>query len=258
MAELRFDVRANFEEVTKLRSECEKLRAELLKTNKSTDPAIVADLTEKYADASNRLKDLTQAASRAAYVMSSEFNKKMQAAAREVYSYELQMQATKDRIEKIQQQITNKRLTLGVTTDKSSIDSLQKNIDYLKGSLAGQTAQLKNLEGGAVGARQTLENMRNEYVLYAGSANPAKDATNMLTDSMNQMIERMKSAPTAGEGMSSLFQRVTGDAHMLSAALLGGLGFEQLTSSIFNTRSQFQQLEISFNTMLGSLDKSNN
>lgn len=256
MAELRFDVRANFEEVTKLRSECEKLRAELLKTNKSTDPAIVADLTEKYADASNRLKDLTQAASRAAYVMSSEFNKKMQAAAREVYSYELQMQATKDRIEKIQQQITNKRLTLGVTTDKSSIDSLQKNIDYLKGSLAGQTAQLKNLEGGAVGARQTLENMRNEYVLYAGSANPAKDATNMLTDSMNQMIERMKSAPTAGEGMSSLFQRVTGDAHMLSAALLGGLGFEQLTSSIFNTRSQFQQLEISFNTMLGSLDKS--
>lgn len=256
MAELRFDVKANFEQVTKLRSECEKLRAELLKTNKSTDPAIVADLTEKYADASNRLKDLTQAASRAAYVMSSEFNKKMQAAAREVYSYELQMQATKDRIEKIQQQITNKRLTLGVTTDKSSIDSLQKNIDYLKGSLAGQTAQLKNLEGGAVGARQTLENMRNEYVLYAGSANPAKDATNMLTDSINQMIERMKSAPTAGEGMSSLFQRVTGDAHMLSAALLGGLGFEQLAGSIFNTRSQFQQLEISFNTMLGSADKS--
>lgn len=256
MAELRFDVKANFEEVTKLRSECEKLRAELLKTNKSTDPAIVADLTEKYADAGNRLKDLTQAASRAAYVMSSEFNKKMQAAAREVYSYELQMQATKDRIEKIQQQITNKRLTLGVTTDKSSIDSLQKNIDYLKGSLAGQTAQLKNLEGGAVGARQTLENMRNEYVLYAGSANPAKEATNMLTDSMSQMIERMKSAPTAGEGMTSLFQRVTGDAHMLSATLLGGLGFEQLTSSIFNTRSQFQQLEISFNTMLGSADKS--
>lgn len=256
MAELRFDVRANFEEVTKLRSECEKLRAELLKTNKSTDPAIVADLTEKYANASNRLKDLTQAASRAAYVMSSEFNKKMQAAAREVYSYELQMQATKDRIEKIQQQITNKRLTLGVTTDKSSIESLQKNIDYLKGSLAGQTAQLKNLEGGAVGARQTLENMRNEYVLYAGSANPAKEATNMLTDSMSQMIERMKSAPTAGEGMSSLFQRVTGDAHMLSAALLGGLGFEQLAGSIFNTRSQFQQLEISFNTMLGSADKS--
>lgn len=256
MAELRFDVKANFEEVTKLRSECEKLRAELLKTNKSTDPAIVADLTEKYADASNRLKDLTQAASRAAYVMCSEFNKKMQAAAREVYSYELQMQATKDRIEKIQQQITNKRLTLGVTTDKSSIDSLQKNIDYLKGSLAGQTAQLKNLEGGAVGARQTLENMRNEYVLYAGSANPAKEATNMLTDSMSQMIERMKSAPTAGEGMTSLFQRVTGDAHMLSATLLGGLGFEQLAGSIFNTRSQFQQLEISFNTMLGSADKS--
>lgn len=256
MAQLEFNIKANFEEVTKLRSECEKLRAELLKTNKSTDPAIVADLTEKYADASNRLKDLTQAASRAAYVMSSEFNKKMQAAAREVYSYELQMQATKDRIEKIQQQITNKRLTLGVTTDKSSIESLQKNIDYLKGSLAGQTAQLKNLEGSAVGARQTLENMRNEYVLYAGSANPAKEATNMLTDSMSQMIERMKSAPTAGEGMSSLFQRVTGDAHMLSAALLGGLGFEQLTSSIFNTRSQFQQLEISFNTMLGSADKS--
>lgn len=36
MAELTFNIKANFEEVTKLRSECEKLRAELLKTNRST------------------------------------------------------------------------------------------------------------------------------------------------------------------------------------------------------------------------------
>mgnify|MGYP004530950371 CR=1 FL=1 len=256
MAEMKFTVKATFDEVEQARKECERLREELKKVTKSTDPSIIADLTEKYADASHRMKDLTEAASRAAYVMGSEFNRKMQAAAQEVYAYELQMSATKNRIEKLQQEITNKRITLGVTTDKSSQADLQKNIDYLRASLSGQNEQLKNLQGGAVGARQALENMRNEYTLYAGSANPAKDATNMLTDSMSQMIERMKSAPTAGEGMSSLFQRVTGDAHMLSATLLGGLGFEQLASSIFNTRSQFQQLEISFTTMLGSADKS--
>lgn len=256
MAEMKFTVKATFDEVEQARKECERLREELKKVTKSTDPSIIADLTEKYADASHRMKDLTEAASRAAYVMGSEFNRKMQAAAQEVYAYELQMSATKNRIEKLQQEITNKRITLGVTTDKSSQADLQKNIDYLRASLSGQNEQLKNLQGGAVGARQALENMRNEYTLYAGSANPAKDATNMLTDSMSQMIERMKSAPTAGDGMSSLFQRVTGDAHMLSATLLGGLGFEQLASSIFNTRSQFQQLEISFTTMLGSADKS--
>lgn len=256
MAEMKFTVKATFDEVEQARKECERLREELKKVTKSTDPSIIADLTEKYADASHRMKDLTEAASRAAYVMGSEFNRKMQAAAQEVYAYELQMAATKNRIEKLQQEITNKRITLGVTTDKSSQADLQKNIDYLRASLSGQNEQLKNLQGGAVGARQALENMRNEYTLYAGSANPAKDATNMLTDSMSQMIERMKSAPTAGEGMSNLFQRVTGDAHMLSATLLGGLGFEQLASSIFNTRSQFQQLEISFTTMLGSADKS--
>lgn len=256
MAEMKFTVKATFDEVKQARKECERLREELKKVTKSTDPSIIADLTEKYADASHRMKDLTEAASRAAYVMGSEFNRKMQAAAQEVYAYELQMAATKNRIEKLQQEITNKRITLGVTTDKSSQADLQKNIDYLRASLSGQNEQLKNLQGGAVGARQALENMRNEYTLYASSANPAKDATNMLTDSMSQMIERMKSAPTAGEGMSNLFQRVTGDAHMLSATLLGGLGFEQLASSIFNTRSQFQQLEISFTTMLGSADKS--
>lgn len=256
MAEMKFTVKATFDEVEQARKECERLREELKKVTKSTDPSIIADLTEKYADASHRMKDLTEAASRAAYVMGSEFNKKMQAAAQEVYAYELQMAATKNRIEKLQQEITNKRITLGVTTDKSSQADLQKNIDYLRASLSGQNEQLKNLQGGAVGARQALENMRNEYTLYAGSANPAKAATDVLTDSMSQMIERMKNAPTAGEGVTSLFQRITGDAHMLSTALLGGLGFEQLASSIFNTRSQFQQLEISFNTMLGSAETS--
>ena len=256
MAEMRFTVKATFDEVEQARKECERLREELKKVSKSTDPSIIADLTEKYADASHRMKDLTEAASRAAYVMGSEFNRKMQAAAQEVYAYELQMAATKNRIEKLQQEITNKRITLGVTTDKSSQADLQKNIDYLRASLSGQNEQLKNLQGGAVGARQALENMRNEYTLYAGSANPAKAATDVLTDSMSQMIERMKNAPTAGEGVTSLFQRITGDAHMLSTALLGGLGFEQLARSIFNTRSQFQQLEISFNTMLGSAETS--
>lgn len=255
MAELRFDVKANYEDIVKLRKECGLLKEELSKVTKSTDQGLVDNLTNRYMDASVRLKDLTQAASRAAYVMSSEFNSKMQDAAREVYRYELQIQATKDRIDKMKMSLFDKSTELRKTTDPTQKASIGKDINSLRFNIQDQNDQLKELQNGAIGARQALSSMRDEYSLYSGSAKPAKDATDILSDSMGKMVAKMQQVPTAGEGLSGMFQRVTGDARMLSASLLGGLGLEQLASTIFNTRSNFQQLEISFKTMLGSGDK---
>ena len=94
--------------------------------------------------------------------------------------------------------------------------------------------------------------MQAEYTKYSGSATPAKDITNQMTAAFSGMIEEMKKAPTVGDGVSSLFGRLNMDARQLAMGLVGGLGFEQLAEHIFNVRSQFQQLEISFTTMLGS------
>ena len=256
MAEIQFNVRANFEQVTKLRSECEKLRAELLKTNKSTDPAIVADLTEKYAEQKRKVTELSEAMSRYALVMSSDYAKKMQSLTREVYAFEMQADTTRRKIEKLSNEIAKMESKMrrgGLDVGTSAI--LSDNISSGYASLKDEKARLENLTGLGKQARQELQNMQTEYAKYSGSVSPAKDMTNQMTNAFAQMIAEMKQAPTVGEGISSLFGRLNGDARQLAMSLVGGLGFEQLAEHIFNVRSQFQQLEISFTTMLGSEQK---
>ena len=132
---------------------------------------------------------------------------------------------------------------------------LSDNISSGYASLKDEKARLENLTGLSKQARQELQNMQTEYAKYSGSVSPAKDMTNQMTNAFAQMIAEMKQAPTVGEGISSLFGRLNGDARQLAMSLVGGLGFEQLAEHIFNVRSQFQQLEISFTTMLGSEQK---
>ena len=193
---------------------------------------------------------------RYAMVMSSDYAKKMQSLTREVYAFELQADSSKRKIEKLSNEIAKMESKMrrgGLDVGTSAI--LSDNISSGYASLKDEKARLENLTGLGKQARQELQNMQTEYAKYSGSVSPAKDMTNQMTNAFAQMIAEMKQAPTVGEGISSLFGRLNGDARQLAMSLVGGLGFEQLAEHIFNVRSQFQQLEISFTTMLGSEQK---
>lgn len=256
MAELEFNLRANFSQIKEAKEELERLRGELLKTSRATDKSVVQDLTDKYAEQKRKVTELSEAMGRYSLVMSSDYAKKMQSLTREVYAFELQADTTRRKIEKLSAEIAKMESKMrrgGLDVGTSAI--LSDNISSGYASLKDEKARLENLTGLSKQARQELQNMQTEYAKYSGSVSPAKDMTNQMTNAFAQMIAEMKQAPTVGEGISSLFGRLNGDARQLAMSLVGGLGFEQLAEHIFNVRSQFQQLEISFTTMLGSEQK---
>ena len=256
MAQLEFNLKANFDQIKEAKQELERLRGEWLKTSRATDKSVVQDLTDKYAEQKRKVTELNEAMGRYAMVMSSDYAKKMQSLTREVYAFELQADSSKRKIEKLSNEIAKMESKMrrgGLDVGTSAI--LSDNISSGYASLKDEKARLENLTGLGKQARQELQNMQTEYAKYSGSVSPAKDMTNQMTNAFAQMIAEMKQAPTVGEGISSLFGRLNGDARQLAMSLVGGLGFEQLAEHIFNVRSQFQQLEISFTTMLGSEQK---
>lgn len=256
MAQLEFNIKANFDQIKQAKQELERLRGELQKTTKATDKAVVQNLTDKYAEQKQKITELSSAMSRYALVMSSDYAKKMQSLTRETYAFELQADSSRRKIEKLSNEIAKMESKMrrgGLDVGTSAI--LSDNISSGYASLKDEKARLENLTGLSKQARQELQNMQTEYAKYSGSVSPAKDMTNQMTNAFAQMIAEMKQAPTVGEGISSLFGRLNGDARQLAMSLVGGLGFEQLAEHIFNVRSQFQQLEISFTTMLGSEQK---
>lgn len=50
MAQLEFNLKANFDQIKEAKQELERLRGELLKTSRATDKSVVQDLTDKYAE----------------------------------------------------------------------------------------------------------------------------------------------------------------------------------------------------------------
>lgn len=253
MAQLEFNIKANFDQIKQAKQELERLRGELLKTSRATDKSVVQDLTDKYAEQKRKVTELSEAMSRYALVMSSDYAKKMQNLTREVYSFELQADASKRKIERLSSEIAKMQSKLrkgGLDVGTSTI--LNRDINENSTILNDEKRRYENLTGLGKQARTELQNMQAEYVRYSGSSNATTDNVKVMTDAFAGMIEEMKKVPSVGEGATSLFNRLGGDAKQLAMSLVGGLGFEQLAEHIFNVRSQFQQLEISFTTMLGS------
>lgn len=256
MAQLEFNIKANFDQIKQAKQELVRLQGELLKTSRATDKSVVQDLTDKYAEQKQKITELSSAMSRYALVMSSDYAKKMQSLTRETYAFELQADASKRKIEKLSSEIAKMQSKLrkgGLDVGTSTI--LNRDINENSTILNDEKRRYENLTGLGKQARTELQNMQAEYVRYSGSSNATTDNVKVMTDAFAGMIEEMKKVPSVGEGATSLFNRLGGDAKQLAMSLVGGLGFEQLAEHIFNVRSQFQQLEISFTTMLGSGQK---
>lgn len=64
MAQLEFNIKANFDQIKQAKQELERLRGELQKTTKATDKAVVQDLTDKYAEQKQKVTELSSAMSR--------------------------------------------------------------------------------------------------------------------------------------------------------------------------------------------------
>ena len=70
MAQLEFNIKANFDQIKQAKQELVRLQGELLKTSRATDKSVVQDLTDKYAEQKQKITELSSAMSRYALVMS--------------------------------------------------------------------------------------------------------------------------------------------------------------------------------------------
>lgn len=255
MADLEFNIRANFEEIEAARKEIERLRGELLRTTKATDKQVVDDLTTELGLQQKKVDELTSSMSRYATVMSSGFSKKMQDVTREVYSFEMQAESSRRRMKQLMADFDKYRMMSLQASDAGTRNVATVRMNSSLVEYKDESVRYNELQSSIKDARKELSGLQSEYIKYSGSSNGAKDVTNNMTEALGNMMAKLKDVPTAGEGVSSLFQRLTGDAKALTVSLAGGLGLEQLAQRIFSTRSEFQQLEISFSTMLGSSQK---
>lgn len=74
---------------------------------------------------------------------------------------------------------------------------------------------------------------------------------------INEVTSGMRDAANQIEANGGNIDRVISTIKTGIATLGVGLGFKELTGQIFQTRAQFEQLEIAFTTMLGSAEKVN-
>lgn len=258
MAELRFNIHATYDELAKARQELGRLRDELDKTTKASSPDVVQNLTDEYQEQEKKIRDLTSSIKRYSTVMGDDYTKKMQSLTREVYNFEMQADASQRKVSQLTSEIAKMetRLRTGNVSSGESI-VLNQQIVGKYGDLKDEKANLESLQGLAKESRTELQNMQKEYSKYSGSTTATADNVNIMTEALGNMVKELRNVPTVGEGASSLLNRLTGDTKVLATSLMGigGVGFEQLAQKIFSTRSEFQQLEISFNTMLGSEQK---
>lgn len=131
--------------------------------------------------------------------MSSDYAKKMQNLTREVYSFELQADASKRKIEKLSSEIAKMQSKLRQGgLDAGTTTVYNRDISENSTILDDEKKRYENLTGLTKQARTELQNMQAEYVRYSGSTNATADNVKNMTDALAGMIEEMKKVPTVG------------------------------------------------------------
>lgn len=177
-------------------------------------------------------------------------------------------------------QVVEGKFGKAISNTKGDIQQLRQQIRALKdeetslltriaGRRAVVPAKLQSKDTELIGLQQSLADNRSRQSGYSKSLDEAQKSLSRLTeteslfgrqsvavaDQADELIGRLNRIPIVGQATTGVFSQMKWAFNDLNMALVGGAGLEQLGVRIFNTRSQFQQLEISFDTMLQSSSK---
>lgn len=260
MAELLFKVRADYDEAIACRNEVRRLEAELKSLEAASDIDGMERVSDQLVTAKRKLNDMCDAAAKAAAVTKGQFRDSLNAANAEVLKYQQNMYVTKQRIEQLAFDIISlkQKLTSASGSDKSAI---KLGIIDKSASLKNEKQALQDLAGGLVGAQQRVVELQTEQKLFSkgivASSTSSVSALKSVADASSSAAQRIgEDLPSATDVVSGAFQRLRNDALGISGMLMGGLGLEQLIGTMIQTRGEFQQTEMAFDTMLGDTQKS--
>lgn len=228
MATLYFKVSSDYQEVIRLRQECEKLEGQLKKMDVTKSPAAARALETQLASTRQQMIGLITEAAKAGAMMEHDF---------------------KDGIYNASQTVNN--LTANITSQRGVIRQLQNELALLKekyretvksgGDTTGMSEQIK---------AQTAKLREQKDILFGLTQQQAEARLSVkrLKDEYAAFKEEAGETVEANEKMSISLTKVLG-------AIGGVTALKKFITELVNVRGQFQQLEIAFTTMLKSKEK---
>lgn len=225
MAILYFKVSSDYDEVIRLRQECEKLEAQLKKMDVNKSPAAAKALETQLASARQQMKGLVTEAAKAGAVMEHDFKTKIYDAS----------QTVNDLTQKI---IDQKRVVKDVQFDVKRLGEAYK--EALKTNPISASARLAEYKA----AKRALEEEKAALFGLTQQQAEARLTVKKLKDEYSAFNQESEKTVQSSEGFSLSLKKVLG--------VIGGVtALKQLASEIIRVRGEFQSMDTAIETMIG-------
>lgn len=229
MATLYFKVSSDWEQVVKLRQECERLEAQLKKMDVNKSPAAAKALETQLASTRQQMMGLVTEAAKTGAVMEKDFKSNIYNASQSVNDFTQKNIDQKRVVKDVEHDVKRlgdayktalKRNPTGAAGLLSEYQSAKKTLDEEKATLFGLTQQQAE-------ARLSVKRLKDEYAAFKEEAGETVEANEKMSVSLTKVL-----------------------------GIIGGVtALKNFVTELVNVRGQFQQLEIAFSTMLKSKEK---
>lgn len=229
MATLYFKVSSDWEQVVKLRQECERLEAQLKKMDVNKSPAAAKALETQLASTRQQMMGLVTEAAKAGAVMEKDFKSNIYNASQSVNDFTQKIIDQRRVVKDVEHDVKRlgdayktalKRNPTGAAGLLSEYQSAKKTLDEERATLFGLTQQQAE-------ARLSVKRLKDEYAAFKEEAGETVEANEKMSVSLTKVL-----------------------------GVIGGVtALKNFATELVNVRGQFQQLEIAFSTMLKSKEK---
>jgi tape measure domain-containing protein len=225
MATLYFKVSSDYDEVIRLRQECEKLEAQLKKMDVNKSPAAAKALEIQLASARQQMMGLVTEAAKAGAVMENDLKKKLNSASRasdelteEIIKQRKIIRDTQDDVRRLSDEYSK----MGKYSPNSNVKLAELN--RAKAALNEQRYAMGELQDQQARNRLEVRKLTREYKEFANGTNNADEIVKSLTDSLKR-----------------------------TAAEIGGLvAIKKFGSDVIEATGKMQQLQVALSTILQS------
>ncbi|WP_370859721.1 tape measure protein [Phocaeicola plebeius] len=228
MATLYFKVSSDWEQVVKLRQECERLEAQLKKMDVNKSPTAAKALETQLASTRQQMMGLVTEAAKAGAVMESDLKKKLNSASKasdelteEIIKQRKIIRDTQDDVRRLSDEYSK----MGKYSPNSKAKLAELNT--AKAALNEQRYSLGELQDQQARNRLEVRKLTREYKEFASGTNNADEIVKSLTDSLKR-----------------------------TAAEIGGLvAIKRFGFDVIEATGKMQQLQVALSTILQDKSK---
>lgn len=228
MATLYFKVSSDWDQVLKLRQECEKLEAQLKKMDVNKSPAAAKALETQLVSTRQQMMGLVTEAAKAGAVMENDLKKKLNSASKasdelteEIIKQRKIIRDTQDDVRRLSDEYSK----MGKYSPNSKAKLAELNT--AKAALNEQRYSLGELQDQQARNRLEVRKLTREYKEFASGTNNADEIVKSLTDSLKR-----------------------------TAAEIGGLvAIKKFGSDVIEATGKMQQLQVALSTILQDKSK---